>query len=159
MILVTLGTQDKQFTRLLDCVEEAIEKGIIQEEVIAQIGQTPYQSRNMKCFSFLDSADFDAYLEKARVVISHGGVGTISKAVSLLKPVIACPRLEKYGAHHNDHQIQIIEKLSEAGSLIPMWKTEDLENCLKQAQDFFPRPIESNNEHFRSVIKNYIDSL
>ena len=35
MILVTLGTQDKPFVRLLEAVEKQIENGTIQEKVIA----------------------------------------------------------------------------------------------------------------------------
>ena len=39
MILVVLGTQDKQFTRLLEAVDREIEKGVIKEKVVVQAGQ------------------------------------------------------------------------------------------------------------------------
>ena len=42
MLLVILGTQDKQFTRLLDAVRAQIEAGAIQEDVVVQAGQTRY---------------------------------------------------------------------------------------------------------------------
>ena len=45
MILVTLGTQDKNFTRLLDAVQKQIDNGNIKEEVIVQAGCTKYDSR------------------------------------------------------------------------------------------------------------------
>ena len=48
MILITLGTQDKAFTRVLEKVDELIEKKIIKEEVIVQAGHTKYKSKNMK---------------------------------------------------------------------------------------------------------------
>ena len=38
MILVTLGTQDKSFTRLLDAIQEQIDKGIIKDKVVVQAG-------------------------------------------------------------------------------------------------------------------------
>ena len=44
MILVTLGTQDKPFTRLLDAVLREIEKGNIKDEVIVQAGCTKYET-------------------------------------------------------------------------------------------------------------------
>ena len=47
MILVTLGTQDKEFKRLLDIIEDAIENDIIKEEVVVQAGSTKYDSKNM----------------------------------------------------------------------------------------------------------------
>ena len=38
MILVTLGTQDKKFTRLLEELDNLIDKKVIKEEVIVQAG-------------------------------------------------------------------------------------------------------------------------
>ena len=48
MIFLTVGTQDKQFLRLLKIVDNAIEKGIVKEEVIAQIGCNKFKSKNIK---------------------------------------------------------------------------------------------------------------
>ena len=47
MILVTLGTQDKQFVRLLDIVQEQIDLGNIKDKVIVQAGCTKYESKDM----------------------------------------------------------------------------------------------------------------
>ena len=47
MIFVTLGTQDKSFTRLLEAIDREIEKGNIKEKVIVQAGLTRYSSPNM----------------------------------------------------------------------------------------------------------------
>ena len=48
MILITLGTQDKEFTRLLDLVQEQINKGNIKDKVVVQGGHTKYQSDDME---------------------------------------------------------------------------------------------------------------
>ena len=48
MILVTLGTNDKSFERLLAEVERLIDLGLIREEVVVQAGKTAYQSEKMK---------------------------------------------------------------------------------------------------------------
>ena len=42
MIFVTVGTQDKQFKRLLDEIERLIKCGKISETVVAQIGNTKF---------------------------------------------------------------------------------------------------------------------
>ena len=60
MILVTLGTQDKPFGRLLEAVEKQIENGNIQEEVIAQVGSTPYTSYRMKIIPYIPVENFSA---------------------------------------------------------------------------------------------------
>ncbi|UKI27648.1 MAG: hypothetical protein L6V91_03385 [Bacilli bacterium] len=43
MILITLGTQDKQFTRLLESVQKEIDKGNIKDEVVVQAGHTKFE--------------------------------------------------------------------------------------------------------------------
>ena len=40
MILVTLGTQDKLFVRLIKEVEKLVSKKVITEEVLVQTGDT-----------------------------------------------------------------------------------------------------------------------
>lgn len=42
MILVLLGTQNNSFHRLLEKMDELINKGIINEKVIVQSGYTNY---------------------------------------------------------------------------------------------------------------------
>ena len=58
MILVTLGTQDKEFTRLLVEIDRLIDKKIINEEVIVQAGYTKYESKNMKIFDYVSKKEY-----------------------------------------------------------------------------------------------------
>ena len=37
MIFVTVGTQDKPFTRLLDLIQKAIDDGVIKEDVFVRL--------------------------------------------------------------------------------------------------------------------------
>ena len=93
------------------------------------------------------------------IVITHGGVGTIIHAVNAKKPVIATPRLAKYGEHHNDHQLQIIKRFAEMGCLIPLYEMEDLKDCLKQAETFVPNSYHSNTEAFVARIRDYLKTI
>ena len=52
MILIIAGTQTKQFERLFKVVDNAIQKGIINDDVVAQLGYTKFKSSNMKTFDF-----------------------------------------------------------------------------------------------------------
>ena len=61
MVFVTLGTQDKVFTRLLKNIDKEIDNGNIKGEVIVQAGFTKYESKNMKVFDLLPKEDFDKY--------------------------------------------------------------------------------------------------
>ena len=69
MILVTLGTQDKPFVRLLEAVEKQIENGTIQEEVIAQVGSTKYTSHRMQIIPYIPEENFSHMLEKANLLL------------------------------------------------------------------------------------------
>mgnify|MGYP002623355116 CR=1 FL=1 len=159
MILVSLGTQDKPFERLLKAIDEAMEKGVITERVVAQIGQTKYTSSHMECFDFLDNAQFEQLLEECSLLITHGGVGSIVSAVNKGKVTIATPRLAQYGEHHNDHQKQIIERFAAIGCIIPLWEMSDLEKCLKEAKTFHPESFESNQKNFVNLIRNYLQEV
>ena len=99
MILVLLGTQDNSFHRLLEKIEELIEKEIIKDEVIVQAGHTKYQTDKMKIFDLISIQQLNNYEEKADLIITHGGVGSIISSIKKNKKVIAVPRKHQYKEH------------------------------------------------------------
>lgn len=158
MILITLGTQDKPFTRLLDAIQKAIDEHIILDEVVVQAGHTKYRSDNMKIFDFINQAEFSQMLEKADIVITHGGVGTIMTALKNHKKILAAARLSEYGEHQNDHQIQILESFDEQGYLIYMKNLDDISRYYHQILDFTPKEYESNQMRFIAMLENWIEN-
>ncbi len=157
MILVTLGTQDKPFTRLLDAVLREIEKGNIKDEVIVQAGCTKYETDKMKIFDLIPMEEFDTLMKKCDLLITHGGVGSIITGLKCNKKVIAVPRLAKYGEHVNDHQKQIIEKFSDNGNIIGIENLDDLGEALKKVKKFKPKKYKSNTNNMISLIEKIID--
>lgn len=153
MIFVTLGTQDKPFERLLHLIEESN----IDDEIVVQSGYTKFKSSRMKVFEYLNIDEFNSYLEKADIVIGHGGVGTLLKAVELKKKVIACPRLAKYGEHTNDHQLQICDSLSKKGYILVLNDGDNIDEIYKKALEFKPKDFTSNNSIFVSKLKDYLE--
>ncbi len=156
MIYVSLGTQDKKFPRLLQEVDKLIDKGIIKDEVIAQIGQTKYESKNMKLYDYLSKEDVLKYMNESRFIITHGGVGTILDALKLNKKVIAVARLKLYKEHVNDHQLQIIREYTKLGYILD--GTYDLEKAIFDVNEFIPNQYVSNNENFIKQLEDYIDN-
>ena len=156
MIYVSLGTQDKKFPRLLQEVDKLIDKGIIKDEVVAQIGQTKYESKNMKLYDYLSKEDVLKYMKESRFIITHGGVGTILDALKLNKKVIAVARLKLYKEHVNDHQLQIIREYTKLGYILD--GTYDLEKAIFDVNDFIPNQYVSNNENFIKQLEDYIDN-
>lgn len=157
MILITLGTQDKQFTRLLDMVQKEIDKGNINDKVIVQAGHTKYNSKDMEIFDLIDREKFSELISKSDILITHGGVGSIITGLQNNKKVIVAPRLAKYDEHMNDHQIQITDNFSKAGYILPLYECDDLGEVLKKVKNFTPKKFKSNTEHMIKIISDYID--
>lgn len=158
MILVTLGTQDKDFSRLLEAIDDAIDKKYIKEEVIVQAGYTKYESKKMKVINTIPKDEFIKLIDKCRLLITHGGVGSIFDGLKRNKKIIAVARLAKYKEHTNDHQLEVVKELSDAGYIIGLSNISELPNALKKIEIFNPKKYKSNNENMISLIEDYIDN-
>ena len=157
MILVVLGTQDKQFTRLLDDVSKEIELGHIKDKVIVQAGQTDYQSDSMEIIDLLPAPEFDKLMDEADLIITHGGAGTLLSAIKKGKRIIAVPRLSKYKEHHNDHQKQIVEEFKRLGYILDYNEDDDLGEIIKKSEKFKPKKFVSNTKNMVKLLENYIE--
>ena len=155
MLFVTLGTQDKSFKRLIDYFENLD----TDEEIIVQSGLTNYISNKLKIEKFFSNEGLEKNIQDARIVITHGGVGTIINALNHHKVVIACARLAKYHEHHNDHQVQIIDEFEKAGYLLALRDGDDIKEVLKRAENFVPKQYESNTENFVKKLDDYLSGL
>ena len=158
MIFVALGTQDKSFERLLKIIDENIQNKVINEKVIVQAGYTKYESDNMQIFDYVSIDDFNKYINKCSLFITHGGVGNILSALKANKKVIAVPRLAKYKEHTNDHQLQIVNNFYEKGYILRLLETDNFEDVYKKSKTFKPKKWISNNENLLKKIKEYIDN-
>lgn len=158
MILVTLGTQDKEFTRLLKEIDRLIDNKVITEEVIVQAGYTKYESKNMKIFDYVSKKKLEEYMDKASFIITHCGVGTVFDALKKNKKVIAVARLSKYKEHNNDHQLELLEEFSNENLIIPVIEMDQLESAIKKINEFIPSKYESNNQNMIDLVSNYIDN-
>lgn len=154
MIFVMLGTQDIAFNRLLDMIDKAIEKGIIKEKVIAQIGCTKYKNNLIETFDFCTKDEMLKYIEQSDVIITHAGVGSIMSALKLNKKVIGCARLSKYSEHINDHQLDILNEFYNNKHILKL--DNDIEKVLKEIKTFKPKKYKSNNENFVNKLNEFI---
>ena len=144
MVFVVLGTNDKDFSRLLKAIDYEIENGTIKDEVIVQSGKTKYKTDCMKVIDFLSMDEFNQYIDKADYIITHGGVGTILDSLKKDKKIIAVPRLKKYKEHVNDHQIQIISEFEKDGYLLGVEDLNELGTAIKKIKKFKPKKFKSS---------------
>lgn len=128
MILVTVGTHYLGFDRLIKKIDEIA--GKIDEEVIMQIGATKYKPKHAKYFDFKNLQEMQQLIRNARVVVCHGGAGSILDAIAQGKPIIAVPRLKKYNEILVDHQLDLVNTLAKEGRIIIVYDLEELEKAL-----------------------------
>lgn len=157
MILVTLGTNDKSFIRLIKKIEELIIDQVINEDVIVQAGFTHYKSEHMKIFDLIPMEEFSKLIAECNLLITHGGVGSIISGLQSKKKIIALPRLKEFKEHVNDHQLQIIENFEKSGYILASYSVDDLADTIKKVPFFEPKEYTSNTENFINLIKKYID--
>lgn len=158
MIFVTLGTQDKGFSRLLDAIEKQIENGNIKEKVIVQAGYTDYVSNNMEILKLIPMDKFDRYIKECDLLITHAGVGSIMTGLKNNKKVIAAARLKEYNEHTNDHQTEIAEQFSKEGYILYLEDFDKLDDLLIKTKNFKPKKFKSNNANFIKIIEDFIDN-
>lgn len=156
MIFLVLGTQKFQLNRLLIEVDKMIENGEITEEVIAQIGNSDYKPSNYKHYQFLDKELFDDYINKARIIVAHSGVGTITTALKAEKPVIVFPRLKKYGEHVDDHQLDIARAFEKKNYIICCYEQDSLKDILDKCNNYSFDMYISGKDKIVELINGYL---
>lgn len=158
MILVTLGTQDKSFVRLLEAIDKQIKKGNIKDKVVVQAGFTKYDSNNMEIFDYIPGDNFNKLMNECDLLITHGGVGSILTGLKYNKKVIAAPRLKEYKEHTNNHQLQIIENFVKEKYILSLYNFDELDKVLDNIKTFKPVKYKSNTINMVNLIEDYIDS-
>lgn len=157
MIFITLGTQDRSFKRLLDAVQKQIDLKNITEEVIVQAGETIYQSKDMKILQMIRPEEYSKYINDCRILITHGGVGTIVEALKKHKKVIAAARLKEYEEHQNNHQKQIIHEFVKDGLILELENFDELDLLLKEIETFEPKEYVSHTNEMISILDEFIE--
>lgn len=135
MIFLTTGTQ-LPFDRLVKAVDEWASVTKPECEIFGQVlspTHNPYRPRNFETRTRLSPTEYAEIFDKAHLIISHAGMGTILTALTQGKQICIMPRQFKYGEHRNDHQIATVERLRDHPGLHKARDEHDLPGCLETA--------------------------
>jgi len=113
MIFVTTGTQ-APFNRLVRAMD-IIANDLRDEEIIVQAFGVDFETKNLKIIAFLNPVEYDEIFSRAKLIVSHAGMGSIVSALTKDKPIIVIPRKAILGEHRNDHQMEGAKKLESLG--------------------------------------------
>ena len=156
MIFVTVGSQKFQFNRLLEELDNLVEKKIITKEVFAQTGYSGYKPKHYKYKNFLDREEFSRVMESCDTVITHGGTGAIIGAVKKGKKTIAIPRLKEFQEHVDDHQIQIVEQFNDLKFVQGIYDIKELKNAINNVQKIEVKQYISNTQTIIDSIEEFL---
>lgn len=156
MIFISLGSQKFQFNRVLEEMDRLINEGYIKCNVFAQIGYSTYIPRYYEYSKFLDKSEYLAKIEDSSIVVTHGGTGSIINSVKKEKKVIGIPRLEKYGEHVDNHQLDIITQFAEAELIYAIKEIDELLTALKKVKSINFRKYQSNTENVIKILEDYL---
>jgi UDP-N-acetylglucosamine transferase subunit ALG13 len=156
MIFVIVGTQEP-FDRLIQHMDEwSASTGY--SDIIAQIAKASYTPKNFEWFDFLPSIEFDAIFNKADLVVSHAGMGSIISALQYSKPIIVFPRLAKYREHRNDHQLATAISFNKLGYVKAVYDKNELFEALSSKSELTPAPPISKkaSESLLNTIEQFV---
>lgn len=132
MIFVTVGTHEQPFNRLVKEVDELKRNGGITESVFIQTGYSTYVPQYCEYKDFISMQEMNKYVEKARIVITHGGPASFLMPIQLGKIPIVVPRNSIFNEHVNNHQVNFSKQVYERmGNIIPIYNIEELGNKIK----------------------------
>ena len=155
MILVTVGTGNVYgFDRLIRKMDEIA--GVIDDDVVMQIGCTKYEPKHCKYFRFIFKKDMDRLYADSKVVVCHAGIGSIISAMEFSKPTILVPRKKIFNEHIDDHQTEIARFVENKMKVV--YNIDDLEILLRDVSSI-PIPSFKADHSLINNLKNYFKEL
>jgi UDP-N-acetylglucosamine transferase subunit ALG13 len=115
MIFVSVGTHEAPFDRMLRAVDELG----LDEQIVVQNGPSQVRVEGAVESEYLAFDEVVDYIREARAVVMHAGVGSVMISLANGKRPIVMARLERYGEHVDDHQLELARRL-EANGLVTL---------------------------------------
>lgn len=157
MIFVILGTQKFQFNRLLQMLDELVEKEIITSPICAQIGYSTYLPKHYEYQQFYSEEEFQKKIGESEYVISHGGLGSMMTSMDLHKKMIVVPRSMAYGEHVDDHQYQLATLFEGRGHVLMAENMQQMVEACRKIESFSPVPYKHAPNYIAQSIIGYIE--
>jgi UDP-N-acetylglucosamine transferase subunit ALG13 len=133
MIFVTVGTNEAAFDRLVQAVADLR----LDEELVVQRGSSSVDCQGPLVHDFLSFEEMTGYVQRARVVVCHAGVGSVLLALSNGKRPIVVPRRKELGEAVDDHQVLFARRFADEG-LVQLSEPESLAASIASASPSLP---------------------
>lgn len=157
MIFVTIGTQAPfdRFIKIIDNIAADID-----EEVIVQTPPLSFLPSHIEIVDFISPDRFNDYIDRARIVVAHAGMGSIISSLSKGKPIIVFPRLASLGEHRNDHQMATAQQLEKMHYVYAAYDETSLRKLMQAQSLAVPHKIAPTpSRELTDSLQSFIDSI
>jgi UDP-N-acetylglucosamine transferase subunit ALG13 len=120
MIVVSVGTNEARFDRMLDWVSQAG----LDEELVVQHGPSAVRPAGATCVAYVPYEELVELVSRSRAFVTHAGVGSILVSLGAGRRPVVVPRLERFGEAVDDHQLPLARRLA-AEHLVTLVETPE----------------------------------
>ncbi len=163
MIFVTVGTHEQQFNRLVQYMDELKASGRVTEDVVIQTGYSTFEPEHCTWSKFYPYAEMGKFMDKARIIITHGGPSSFIAALQIGKIPIVVPRQAEFDEHVNNHQVDFCEAVQKRqGNILLVRDIIELGNMIKNYDELvgaMPAGIHSNNQQFCQALDRLVHEM
>lgn len=161
MIFVTVGTHEQQFNRLVSYMDEWASSH--DEEVVIQSGFSTYEPQSAKYSKLYPYKTMVELVDKARIVITHGGPSSFIMPLQIGKVPVVVPRMKEFDEHVNDHQLEFARAVAERqGNIIVIEDVTKLSETIDNYETIvngMKNGLTSNNEKFCNRFEELVDEM
>lgn len=158
---MTVGTHEQAFNRLVEYMDKWA--GEHDEEVIIQTGFSTYEPKNCQWSKLYPYSEMVEMVDKARIVITHGGPSSFIMPLQVGKIPIVVPRKKEFDEHVNDHQVDFSNQVAKRqGNIIVVEDVSKLADTLARYDEIvngMRNGLKSNNEKFCEEFENIVNGL
>jgi beta-1,4-N-acetylglucosaminyltransferase len=91
---------------------------------------------NLTCFDY--TPNWQSHIEKADLVITHAGAGSVYKLLEMGKKIMVIPNLERI----DHHQLDLANYVEKNGYALVCRVLNDIEQVIAKAEQYAPTPYE-----------------
>lgn len=161
MIFVTVGTHEQPFNRLVEYMDKWSMDH--DEEVVIQTGYSTYEPKKADWSKLYPYKTMIEMVDKARIVITHGGPSSFIMPLQIGKVPIVVPRKREFNEHVNNHQVDFCRKVAERQrNIIVVERIDELGEILDRYDKIvgsMQSELTSNNEKFCKEFQKIVDEL
>ena len=161
MIFVTVGTHEQQFNRLVEYMDKWA--GEHDEEVVIQTGFSTYEPINAIWKKLYGFDQMGEMIDKARIVITHGGPSSFIAPLQIGKVPIVVPRRKEFDEHVNNHQVTFCREVEERyKNIIVIKNIEKLGKVIDNYEKIVGKMtggLISNNEKFCKEFEKIVGEI